>query len=88
MRLAQWRKEKGWTQQELADALGIAQGTVSQIERYGATQVPSPETILAIYKVTRGDVAPNDFYPLPPIDQLELAIAEPAPAPLFEAAEQ
>jgi transcriptional regulator with XRE-family HTH domain len=72
VRLAKWRKDKGWTQQELADALGITQGTISQIERVGSTQVPSPETILAVYRVTRGDVTPNDFYELPRLTSLSL----------------
>jgi transcriptional regulator with XRE-family HTH domain len=88
VRLAAWRREQGWTQQQLADALGITQGTVSQIERVGSTQTPMTETVIAVYRVTRGAVTPNDFYELPSLDQLELAINEPAPAPLFEAVQQ
>lgn len=86
VRLAEWRQAEGLTQSELADRLGIKQCNVSQIERSGATQVPSRAVMRRIWILTGGAVSPNDFYDLPPIDQLELAIDELAPAPLFEAA--
>lgn len=89
MRLAEWRKQHGYDQQQLADLLGITQPTVSCLERshdraVGQPQVPKPDLMKRIWKLTRGACAPNDFYDLPPIDQLELPQLTPAEsAPLF-----
>ena len=88
VRLADWRKTEGWSQQKLADELDIAQCNVSQIERVGSTQIPSREVMRKIWTLTKGEVSPNDFYDLPALEQLELAIGEPAPAPLFDSALQ
>jgi hypothetical protein len=33
----------------------------------------------AIWRFTKGDVAPNDFYELPPIGQMALPFGSPAP---------
>lgn len=85
MRLAEWRKQQGLKQWELAERLGCSQPFISLIERADDGQVPSREWMVKIYQLTRGAVAPNDFYDLPPIGQLELPIGPPAPAPLFDA---
>lgn len=88
MRLAEWRRSKEMTQRDLADALDCGQSFISSIERHGG-QIPGREWMLKIYRLTRGEVSPDDFYNLPSIDQLELAIdgpAEPTPAPLLEGA--
>lgn len=84
MRLAEWRKEQGWTQDELAAALDCSQPFISLIERRTGGQIPSRDWMLKIWRLTKGLVAPNDFYDLPPIGQLELPM-EATPAPLLDA---
>jgi transcriptional regulator with XRE-family HTH domain len=84
MRLAEWRKQEGYDQQQLADALGITQPTVSYLERspdraIGKPQVPKPDLMRRIWTLTRGAVTPNDFYDLPPIGQMELPDLAPEP---------
>lgn len=92
MRLAEWRKQEGYNQQQLADALGVTQPTISYWERsddraIGSPKVPSPDVVKRIWTLTRGAVAPNDFYDLPPIDQLELPdMGSPDGVPLLAAA--
>jgi transcriptional regulator with XRE-family HTH domain len=86
VRLCDWRKQAGYNQQQLADALGVSQPTVSYVERVNDPQVPQPELMRRIYRLTRGAVCPNDFYDLPAIDQLELPdMVEEADAPLLAA---
>jgi transcriptional regulator with XRE-family HTH domain len=90
MRLAEWRRERRMTQSELASAIGCTQSAISNFERadtLARSQIPGPDLIVAIYRLTRGAVTPNDFYSLPPLDQLELPMTNPAPAPLLEGAE-
>lgn len=65
MKLAHWRKLKGWTQGELGEALGCSQPYVSQIERERGAIIPGPALMIAIFDVTGGAVQPNDFYTLP-----------------------
>lgn len=63
MKLADWRRTKGWTQQELADELGC---TISTVARYeGGTRDPEPVTKERIFLLSGGEVEPNDFYDLP-----------------------
>lgn len=86
VRLAIWRKNKGMNQLELADELGVSQPYISMIERIDDPQIPRRDIMLKIYRLTGGDVEPNDFYELPPLGQLQLNVSEPGPAPLFEGA--
>lgn len=65
MRLADWRKAKGWTQAELARALGVTQPYVSTMERSRKPAIPGPGLMAEIYNLTAGEVGPNDFYELP-----------------------
>lgn len=63
MRLAEWREAKGWSQPQLADALGC---TVSTIWRYEAgLRDPDGATKERIFLLTEGAVEPNDFYEVP-----------------------
>lgn len=75
MRLAQWRKVKGWTQTQLADELGVSQPYVSDMERASSPSIPGPSVMIEIFILTRGAVQPNDFYDLPALvaDQREAA---------------
>lgn len=88
MRIAEWRKEQGQTQQQLADQLQTAQSWIALIERAHDPKVPAPDLMRRIYALTRGAVTPNDFYDLPAIDQLELPDMAPAgSAPLLAVAD-
>jgi transcriptional regulator with XRE-family HTH domain len=87
VRLAEWRKQQGWKQEELASALGCTQPFISEIERATAPKIPGRCWMLKIWQLTRGAVAPNDFYDLPPIGQLELPIEDGAEPGLFDAAQ-
>lgn len=88
MRLAEWRQSKDWTQRDLADALGCKQSFISLLERRLGGQIPGRDWMLKIYRLTKGAVEPNDFYDLPPIDQLDLPIDDLPAAPLFDGATQ
>jgi transcriptional regulator with XRE-family HTH domain len=88
VRLAEWRdKVAKLTQQQLAIELGCSQPFISLIERAVDPQIPGPEWMIKIYRLTKGDVSPNDFYDLPERGQFELPL-EPTPAPLFERDEE
>ena len=65
MRLAQWRKLKGWTQMQLADELGVSQPYVSDMERASNPSIPGPAVMVEIFVLSKGAVQPNDFYDLP-----------------------
>jgi len=80
---------EGFSQQELADALGCTQSFISNIERASDPQIPRNRDFYAkVYALTRGEVDANSFiFPdgFPSVDQLALPL-KPEPAPLFEAA--
>lgn len=85
-KLRDWRERQ---QPEMTlDAAAAEVGTVRQVwfDWEKGRRIPRPAFMAAIWKLTKGAVAPNDFYDLPPIGQLELPI-EPAPAPLLDACE-
>lgn len=83
MRFSDWRKGQGYTQQQAAEALGVTQPVISQLEA-DDPKVRGGAFVLAISKLTRGAVTPNDIYALPPIEQLELPdLAARDDAPLF-----
>lgn len=86
MRLAEWRKRQGWKQEELATALGCGQPFISEIERATDPKIPGRSWMTRIWRLTRGEVAPNDFYDLPPIGQRELPL-DPSAGPLFDGAQ-
>lgn len=67
MKLAAWRKRKGWTQAQLAESLGCSQSYVSQIERASNPIIPGKDVLARLYEVSAGAVQPNDFFDLPKI---------------------
>lgn len=67
MRLASWRKQRGWTQMQLAEELGVSQPYVSDMERAANPSIPGPSVMIAIFELSRGAVQPNDFYSLPAV---------------------
>lgn len=60
MQLKEWIKKENKTQQEVADALGVAQGLVSSW--CNGERLPRPENMQKITEYTNGEVTPNDFY--------------------------
>lgn len=68
VKLAAFRKSKGWTQAELGSRLGCSQAYVSQIERATDPLIPGPELMGRIFEVSEGAVEPNDFYQLPALE--------------------
>ncbi|WP_061780771.1 helix-turn-helix domain-containing protein [Sphingomonas sanguinis] len=65
LRLVDWRKKKGLTQGQLADAIDVSQSYISQIERSKNPVVPNPAVMERIYRFTAGEVEPNSFYDMP-----------------------
>jgi transcriptional regulator with XRE-family HTH domain len=82
MRLVEWRRQEGLSQVELADRLGCDQSYVSLIERGEPERMPRRDMMVKIYRVTRGAVAPNDFYDLPDLSEVQLALPIEASAEL------
>ena len=62
MKLAEWRRNAGLTQQELADRLGCILTTVARYET--GLRTPEGPMMLKIFDVTDGAVQPNDFFDL------------------------
>lgn len=69
MTLKDWRKEKGFTQTELADAIkGIVAGKwrQSHVAAWENGTVPGGLPMAAITKLTKGKVTPESFVRKPP----------------------
>ncbi len=75
MKLAAWRKKRGWTQARLAAELGVTQPYVSTMERGVDPQIPGPALMIEVFVLTGGAVQPNDFYDLPDLGALSRAAA-------------
>lgn len=63
MKLAEWRRSKGLTQQNVADGLGCVLATIARYE--AGSRMPEPQMVVDIFCFTNGAVQPNDFYDLP-----------------------
>lgn len=61
MRLEDWMRENGWTDRQLADALGLKERLTVLYWRRGDS-IPRPKTLAAIIEITGGRVQPSDFY--------------------------
>lgn len=61
-RVRELRDERGWTQQQLADAVGVSRQSINSIERN--RYVPSLELALAFARVF--GVATDDIFTLDP----------------------
>lgn len=61
MKLAAWMKENGWSDQKLADALGLKERLTVLYWRKGKS-IPQPRTMRRIINLTGGAVGPADFY--------------------------
>lgn len=61
--LDRWRLARNWSLEALAATLEVSTATVS---RYiNRRRTPEPEVMDKIFRLTGGQVAPNDFYELP-----------------------
>ena len=60
MKLKEWIEKEHKTQQEVADAIGVAQGQVSAW--CSGDKMPRPDNVRKIVEITHGEVQPNDFY--------------------------
>lgn len=59
-KLSEYLENNGLTQSEFASLIGVKQATVS---RYLAGEsIPEPEIMSKIFKKTKGEITPNDFY--------------------------
>lgn len=65
LKLAEWRKREGKTQEWVAAELGCTQPYISQIERATQPIIPGAEVMERIFLLTNGEVEPNDFYDVP-----------------------
>lgn len=64
MLLREWRTKRELSLAALAHMVGAANATVvSRWER--KIHLPRPAEMVALYQLTDGQVAPNDFYVLP-----------------------
>lgn len=70
--LRTWRKDQGFTIEQMAERLDVSVGSLSRIER--DDQWPDREFLARVAEVTEGAVTPNDF------------VLGPRPAPEPEAA--
>ncbi len=75
MTLSQWLTETGTTQMELASALGVTQGRVSQLIKGAA---PSFDLAVKISQVTKNKVRATDFFEDKMADTSELGTVEAA----------
>lgn len=69
----QWRKSKGWTQEQLAERVGVTPGTISQLEsgRINYTQ-PLLERLAEVFRCRPGDILNVD----PSVDKAMWSIWE------------
>lgn len=68
MKLAVWRRNQGMTQEQLAAALDCIVTTVARYE--AGRRRPDEDTMIKIFRLTDGEVQPNDFYELPDLRSL------------------
>jgi transcriptional regulator with XRE-family HTH domain len=64
MTLKQYLEVKALSLAQFAEKIGVKRNSIS---RYVHGRVPDPPTVIAIYRETRGAVAPNDLYDLPKV---------------------
>ena len=59
MQLRDFRIKKDWTQQELADKLGVTQQAIGQYEK---GRLPVDDVLKKIIALSKGKVTPNDWF--------------------------
>ena len=66
MKLASYIASNGLNDTTFAAKIGRTPSSVSRIRRGLVT--PDPKTVFCIFRVTEGQVTPNDFYDLPAME--------------------
>lgn len=59
-RLLELRSQRGWSQDQLAELIGVTGATVSRYENGG--MIPKVPVMQKIVDVFGGEITPNDFY--------------------------
>ncbi len=52
-KVRQLRLERGWTQQQLADACGLSTRTIQRIEKDGVASLETTSALVAVFEVPR-----------------------------------
>ena len=52
-KIKQLRLDKGWTQQQLADACGVSMRTVQRVEKLGIASVDTTAALCAVFQLER-----------------------------------
>lgn len=65
MKLSDWMAAEGLNDETLAQRANVNRATVSRVRR--RKQKPGEELAARLFALTGGQVAPNDFYDLPPL---------------------
>ncbi len=60
MKLGEWLRSRGMSQQAFADAAGVSQGAVARFVL--GRRMPNREMMRKIVEATEGQVMPNDFH--------------------------
>ena len=50
------RQERGWTQQHLADVVGVSLRTIQRIEKTGATSMETVSALVSVLELEREDL--------------------------------
>lgn len=64
MKLGEWLRRKGMSQQAFAELIGVSQGAVARFVM--RTRRPRGGTVEKIDEVTNHEVSPIDWYDVPP----------------------
>ena len=73
VKLSAWLTRKNLSGRAFGRMLGRAGPTV---QKYCAGRVPQPEVVADIFRVTAGEVEPNDLYQIDGLDDLSAARSE------------
>jgi transcriptional regulator with XRE-family HTH domain len=60
MKIREWRKKKGWSQQQLADAIGKTKACISQFEK--GIRHPSGPTAAKLIRLSDNQITLSDIY--------------------------
>ena len=52
----QFRSDKNWTQQHLADACGVSLRTVQRVERYGTASNETLMALASVFEIKQADI--------------------------------
>lgn len=77
MKLGHWMQREKLTLAEVGERIDKH---LSSVQKYVLGRVPSKETMVRIFVLSRGEVTPNDFYDLPELMPAEPSNDDQAPA--------